>query len=78
MRKPFYLSGKTLPRQRRKAGARKNESGAPKDEEIGIDPRKGTEKAENDLQRDEATPETTWAHLSPNYNNDIHLDNSPP
>ena len=48
-RKPFYLSGKTLPRQRRKAGARKNESEASGEGETGIDPRKGTERAENDL-----------------------------
>ena len=77
-RKPFYLSGITLPCKRRKAGERKNESGTPEDEEIGIDPCEGTEGVENGLQRDEAMSGTGWAHLGPSYNNDIHLKNSPP
>ena len=55
MRKPFYLSRKTLPHRRRKAGVRKSENEAPRDEETGIDPHEGTEGTENDLQRDEAT-----------------------
>ena len=58
-KKPFYLRGKTLPRKRRKVGARKNESGAPKDEKTGIDPREGTKRAENGLQRDEASSRIT-------------------
>ena len=57
-RKPFYLSGKTLLRQRRKAGARKSKSGAPGEEETGIDPCEGTKRKENSLQRDEATSGT--------------------
>ena len=48
-RKPFYLSGKTLPRKRKKAGARKSKSGAPGGEEIGIDPHEGTGRIENGL-----------------------------
>ena len=48
-RKPFYLSGKTLMRKRRKARARKSESGAQGDEEIGIDPHEGIEITENGL-----------------------------
>ena len=40
-RKPFYLSGKTLPHERRKAGERKSESEAPEDEETEIDPHEG-------------------------------------
>ena len=39
----------------RKVGAKKNESGALGDEETEIDPYEGIERAENDLQRDEAT-----------------------
>ena len=49
MRKLFYLSGKTLSRQRIRAAARKNESGASGDKEVGKDPREGLERAENDL-----------------------------
>ena len=38
----------------------------------------GIERTENDLQRDETTSRKSWAHLSPRYNRDIHLSNSPP
>ena len=47
--------GKTLPCKRRKAGARKSESGALEDEEIEIDPHEGTKRTKKGLQRDEAT-----------------------
>ena len=77
-KKPFYLSGKTPPRKRRKAGARKSENEAPGGEETGIDPHEGTGRIENDLPRDEATLGTVWAHLILIYSSDIHLDNSPP
>ena len=77
-RKPFYLSGKTLPRKRRKARARKSESGARENEETEIDPHEGTERIKNGLQRDEETLGTSWAHPSLSYSSDIHLGNSPP
>ena len=35
--------------KRRKAKVRKSESGAPRDEETGIDPHEGTTRIENDL-----------------------------
>ena len=78
VRKPFYLSGKTLPCKKRKAGVRKSESGASEDEGTEIDPHEGTERTENGLQRDKATSGTAWSHPSPSYINDIHLGNSPP
>ena len=78
VRKPFYLSGKTLSRKKRKAGARKSENEAPGDEETEIDPHEGIERIENGLQRDEATSGTAWAHHSPSCSSDIHPDNSPP
>ena len=78
VRKPFYLSGKTLPRKRRKAGARKRENEALGDKETGIDPHEGTTRTENSLQREEATSGTAWAHHISSYNNDIHPENSPP
>ena len=69
---------KTLPRKRRKVGARKSESGEPEGKETKIDPHKGAERIENGLQRDDAVSGTTWAHPNPSYNSDIHLGNSPP
>ena len=56
---------KTLPRKRRKVRARKSENEALRGEETGIDPHEGIERTENDLQRDEATLGTSWAHLRP-------------
>ena len=47
------------------------------DNETRIDPHEGTERTDNDLQRDKATLGTAWAHLSPSYSSDIHLGNSP-
>ena len=74
----LLLSKKTLLHRRRKAGARKSEDEAPGGEETGINPHEGTERTENDLQIDEATLGTAWAHLSQSCSSDIHLDNSPP
>ena len=78
VRKPFYLSRKTLPRRRRKEGVRKSENEALGDEETGIDPHEGTERTENGLQRDEPMSRTAWAHLSPSCSSDIHPNNSTP
>ena len=33
---------------------------------------------ENGPRRDEGVSETTWDHLSPSYDNGIHLGSSPP
>ena len=43
-----------------------------------IDHHKEAERTESDLQRNEATSGTAWAHLSPSCSCDIHLGNSPP
>ena len=48
-RKPFYLSEKTLPRKKRKAGARKSESGALGDRDRS--PRRDRENKERSLKR---------------------------
>ena len=77
-RKPFYLSEKTLPRRRKKAWEGKSENEAPGDKETWIDPHEGTERIENDFQRDKATSEIAWAYLSPSCSSDMHLGNSPP
>ena len=77
-RKPFYLSGKTLPCKRRKAGARKSESGASGGEDTGDRSPRRDERTENNLQRQEATSGIAWAHLNSSCSNDIHPGNSPP
>ena len=78
VRKPFYLSGKTLLRKRRKARAKKIENEAPRDKEIRIDPHERTKRIENGIQRDEATSGIAWPHLSPSCSSNIHPSNSPP
>ena len=64
--------------QKEKGRVRKSENEASGDEETRIYPHEGTERIENDLQRDEAMSGTAWAHLNPSCSGDIHLDNSPP
>ena len=65
MQKEKNKSEKKLERSPRRRGDRDN-------------PHEGTERAENGLQRDEATSGTAWANPSPSYSSDIHLGNSPP
>ena len=66
-RKLFHLSGRTLSRKRRKAGARKSNNEAPRDEETGIDPHERTEGIESGLQRDEETSGTAWSRAAERY-----------
>ena len=61
--------------QRRKAGLTSNGSKALRDKETERDPKGETER---DPRRGKGASETSWDHLSPSYDNGIHLGGSPP
>ena len=74
-KKPSHPREGALQPTRRKAGLTSNGSEALRDKEAERDPQGETE---NDPQRGEGALETAWDHLSPSYDNGIHLDGSPP
>ena len=72
---PSYQREEALQPTRRKAGLTRNRSEALGDKETKRDPQEGTE---NNPQGGEGALETAWDHLSPSYDNSIHLGSSPP
>ena len=58
VKKPSYPSKGALLLKRRRAGVTRNGNEAPRGRETRTDSQGGTEKIENDPQRDEGTSET--------------------
>ena len=74
-KKPSYLREEALQPTRRKAGLTRNGSEALGDKETERDPQEGIE---NDPQGGEGASKIAWDHLSPSYDDSIHLGSSPP